>query len=121
MGPESAEGADERLHRAAAHLRHAIEAVGAARSGGAESGEEAGGGAGEADEEFAFVAGEGAELAGDAHGGGGLMGRDVEAEAREGGRHDLRVFAEERAGDGDGSFGQSGEEEGAVGETFRAG
>ena len=49
------------------------------------------------------------------------VGGDGEAEFPEGFGHQVRVFAKERARQRDGPVAEGGEEEGAVGEAFRAG
>ena len=60
-------------------------------------------------------------MVGDAEGVGGVVGGDGEAEFPEGFGHQVRVFAKERARQRDGPVAEGGEEEGAVGEAFRAG
>lgn len=52
---------------------------------------------------------------------GGVVGGDGEAEFPEGFGHQVRVFAIERVRQRDGPVAEGGEEEGAVGEAFRAG
>ena len=122
VGAEGPEGVDETLHGAFAHLGDAVDAVDAARGGGAEGGEKTGGGAGEADvESDGFVFREAVGLFGDLDGASVGVGVDCEAESLEGFDHQVGVFAEEGAGERDLFLAQGGEEQGAVGEAFRAG
>lgn len=121
VGAEGAKGVDELFHRALAHLRDAIDAVDTVRGDGAEGGEETGGGAGEADEEVDGLGGVAVGLGADADFAGGFVERNFEAERAKRVGHQVRVFAEESAGEGDGLVAEGGEGEGAVGKAFGAG
>ena len=121
VGAEGAQGVDQALHRALAHLRHAVDSVEAVRGGGAERGEKTRGGAGEADEKISGADGETFRLLGDAEGVGGLVGHDSESKFPQRLGHEMRVLAEKRAGERDGRVAERGEQEGAVGEALRAG
>ncbi len=96
-----------------------------------EGGEEASGGSGIADVEFERSrpgSGPGNDSAApdDVDGAvGGFSGIgldiDVESEGAEGIDHDLGIFAPESAGEGDGTGGEGGQDEGAVGDALGAG
>ena len=75
VGADAPEGLDQRPHRAPPHLGNAIDPVNATGRGGAERGEEARRGAGEADEEIGFADAEGGVLPGDGDRARGQIGR----------------------------------------------
>jgi hypothetical protein len=63
----------------------------------------------------------GGAVARDGDGGGVVVQREGQAEASEGGEHGAGVLGVEAAAQRGGSFGEGGEDQGAVGEALRAG
>ena len=105
---------------ALAHAGDAIEDVFTAADGG-HGGEEAGGGAGIAAVKIGGGVGDFSIAAVDEDLGGGFVDFEFEAESLEAVEHDVGVVSEEEVCQAAWAGGEGGDDQGAVGEAFRAG
>lgn len=122
VGSEGPQGVDKFGHGAMAHLGDPIDEIDATRGRGAKGGEEAGGGAGETNEEgdrfFRFKQ---VLLARNVERGVLGVGIDRAAELPESRSHQSGVHAKEGASQRDGITAEGSEEKRAVSEAFGAG